>query len=499
MAVFTIEEIAKIVGGTILQGDGSKKIDKFSTDSRYGDATTLFVPVIGERVDAHDFIKNAMETGMQCTFTMRNQVEEATEGMTYIQVEHSVTALQRLGEDYRSQFSLPLIGITGSVGKTTTKEMIAAALETRMNVLKTDKNMNSQVGLPQMMTRITKEHDIAVIEMGMSQFGEMKRLSKVARPTFAVMTNIGVSHIGQLKTMENIRKEKADICNYFEPGSVLLVNGDDPLLREIYDAFTNPKKNDKEKTHLLDKINLSLETVEKLKQSTVVTFGTDEECDVYASHIKTIGDKTEFIYHNKKQEKSQGEIIQLSVLGQHNVLNALVALFIAEYFGIAPSIAKEGLLNYQPITMRGGIEKVNEITVIDDTYNASPDSMKGAINVLLELPKDHRKIIVLADILELGEISKRCHYEVGEYLAKQSQNALNSSKTIDIVITIGKEADQIAKAVSDVNSLIQVHSCETKEEAGELLMKLLEKKDTILFKGSRGMQLEVLVNLVKKG
>ena len=152
MAVFTIEEIAKIVGGTILQGDGSKKIDKFSTDSRYGDATTLFVPVIGERVDAHDFIKNAMETGIQCTFTMRNQVEEGTEGMTYIQVEHSVTALQRLGEDYRSQFSLPLIGITGSVGKTTTKEMIAAALETRMNVLKTDKNMNSQVGLPQMMT-----------------------------------------------------------------------------------------------------------------------------------------------------------------------------------------------------------------------------------------------------------------------------------------------------------------------------------------------------------
>lgn len=499
MAVFTMEEIANIVGGKILQGDSSRIIDKFSTDSRIGDDTTLFVPIIGERVDAHDFIKNAMESGMRCTFTMRDHVEEGTEDMTYIQVDQSVAALQRLGEVYRSNFTLPLIGITGSVGKTTTKEMIAAALETKLNVLKTDKNMNSQVGLPQMMTRISKEHNIAVIEMGMSQFGEMERLSKIAKPTFAVMTNIGVSHIGQLKTRENIRKEKLKICNYFEPGSVLLVNGDDPLLREVYDAFSNPKKNDKEKTQLFDKLDLSIDTVEKLKQSTVVTFGTDENCVVYASDIKTVGEMTQFVYHDKKEGISREETIQLAVLGKHNVLNALVALYIADYYGIEPSLAKEGLLHYHPITMRGGIEKVNDITVIDDTYNASPDSMKGAIDVLLELPKENRKIIILADILELGEISERCHYEVGEYLAKHSQNDSNPTKAIDVVITIGNEAKYIAKAVSEFNPKILVHSFATKEEAGELLEKLLEKNDAVLFKGSRGMQLEVLVNLVKKG
>ncbi len=501
MAIFTMNEIAQIVGGTILQGDKSRTIDKFSTNSKEGDNSTLFVPIIGERVDAHDYIKNAYENGMRCTFTMRDDVEQDTKDMTYIRVDQSVAALQRLGSFYRAKFKdLPLIGITGSVGKTTTKEMIAAALETKKCVLKTDKNMNSQVGLPQMMTRITKEHDIAVIEMGMSEFGEMKRLCDVAKPNFAVITNIGVSHIGQLKTMENIRSEKANICNYLEKGNVLLVNGDDHLLRQFYDAFQNPKKSDKEKTQLINTMNISEDTLNKLKNVEIVTFGTDDSSVIYATNIRSVGEETHFVYNyvSRDGEKRQ-ENIELSVLGQHNVLNALAALYIADFYGIEPKVAKLGLKAYQPITMRGGIEKVNQITIIDDTYNASPDSMKGAINILLELPKENRKLIVFADILELGEISKSCHYEVGEYLAKRSMNQSDSNQSIDVVITIGEEAKFIAKAVKEHNLAIEVHSFVTKEEAADCIMKLLEPKDAILFKGSRGMHLELLVNLVKKG
>lgn len=498
MAIFTMNQIADIVGGEILNGDGNRRIDKFSTNSKSGDESTLFVPIIGERVDAHDFIIDAYHNGIPCTFTMRDQVQEGTEEMTYLKVDSPVAALQRLGAHYRDQFTLPLVGITGSVGKTTTKEMIAAALETRMNVLKTEGNMNSQVGLPQMMTRIHAEHEIAIIEMGMSQFGEMERLATVAKPEFAVMTNIGVSHIGQLKTMENIRSEKANICNYFKDGSTLLLNGDDPLLREIYEAYAL-EKTDTNRALRINKLNLSKTTQEKLETTNILTFGTDENCSVYADSIQTVGSSTTFNYHylTKDGKKAVEEII-LSVLGKHNILNAMVALVVASSYGIEPKIAKEGLKNYQPISMRGGVEIEKNITWIDDTYNASPDSMKGAINILLELPKGNKKVLVFADILELGEISEKCHYEVGEYLAKNSSNNLKEKNSIDLVLTVGSQAEFIAKAVKESHSAIDTHSFENKEEAKQFLLQHLQKNDAVLFKGSRGMQLDVLVKQLKE-
>lgn len=493
MATFTMNEIANIVGGEIRSGDGSRCIDKFSTNSKSGDETTLFVPIQGERVDAHDFIQDAYNTGIRCTFTMRDEVMSDTEDMTYLKVESPVAALQRLGSFYRDQFTLPIIGITGSVGKTTTKEMIAAALETRLNVLKTEGNMNSQVGLPQMMTRIQESHEIAIIEMGMSQFGEMERLATIAKPEFAVMTNIGVSHIGQLKTMENIRSEKANICNYFKEGSTLLLNGDDPLLREIYEAY-GMDKNDPNRRLRIKQLKLSAITEKKLETSNILTFGTDNKCSVYADSIQTVGNSSSFIYHDcTKDGYETVEEIELSVLGQHNILNAMVALVVASSYGIEPSVAKLGLKNYRPMSMRGSLEKEKDITWIDDTYNASPDSMKGAINILLELPKENKKILVLADVLELGEISEKCHYEVGEYLAKNSSSNLKEKKSIDLLITVGSQAAFIAKAVKQNHSVIVTHSFDHKEEAKHFLLQNLQKNDAVLFKGSRGMQLDVLV------
>jgi UDP-N-acetylmuramoyl-tripeptide--D-alanyl-D-alanine ligase len=498
MATFSMKEIANIVGGNLISGDGNRCIDKFSTNSKIGDETTLFVPIIGERVDAHDFIGDAYRNGIRCTFTSRDRVEEDTKEMTYLQVDSPVAALQCLGTYYRDQFQLPIVGITGSVGKTTTKEMVAAALETKLCVLKTEGNMNSQVGLPQMMTRIDQIHEIAVIEMGMSQFGEMERLATIAKPEFAVMTNIGVSHIGQLKTMENIRSEKANICNYFEDGSTLLLNGDDKMLREIADAFVDDEISENEKILRIAKLNLSKVSKEKLLKANILTFGTDQGCSVYADSIRTVGNSTFFSYHYLSCEGSnEVEEIELSVLGKHNILNALVALYVASSYGITPSIAKEGLKLYQPISMRGGVELVKEVTWIDDTYNASPDSMKGAINILLELPKENKKIIVFADILELGDISQQCHYEVGEYLAKNASLNLQENDSIDMVVTIGSQAAYIAYAVKNNNPAIDTYSFENQEEATDFLLQQLQKKDAILFKGSRSMQLEVLVQQLK--
>ena len=495
MASFSVKEMATITGGSILQGNPEKTICKISTNSKNGDHDTLFVPIVGERVDAHDFISDAYSQGMRVTLTSKGDIAPDTEGMAYLKVNHTVDALQRLGEYHRDHSSVPVIGITGSVGKTTTKEMIAAAFSSK-NVLKTIGNMNSQVGLPQMMLMLEENQDVGIIEMGMSEFGEMERIAKVAKPNMAIVTNIGVSHIGQLKTQENIRKEKLNIANYFTKDSILLLNGDDPLLREVYEEFTlsdYPAENEK----ISSKILLSDQTRESIKRAQVYTFGTSKNCTAYADQIRTDGETTTFVFHYKEGSKEERvEEITLSVLGKHNILNALAALFFAILFGIEPKVAKVGLKEYKPIAMRGEIEKANGITIVDDTYNASPDSMKGAIHVLMDLPKENKKYIVFADILELGEHSKQCHYEVGEYLAKQCMQAAKEGRTaavIDGVLTIGQEAQYILEGINANQDKIATLSFSDREAVYDYLKTNLKTGDAVLLKGSRGMKLDLIV------
>ena len=233
MEIMNVKQAAKAVKGTIIHGDTDIYISSVSTNSKELENGALFVPIVGEVHDAHDFIEDAYKHGAVACFTSKDDVYH--EGIVCIKVEDTLRALQDLASYYRNQFDISLIGITGSVGKTTTKEMISAALATKYKTLKTAGNMNSQVGLPLMMLRIEKEHDIAVIEMGISQENEMQRLSSIARPDLSVLINIGVSHIEQLKTKENIRKEKLCIINNSKEDSYLFINGDDPLLRDIKD------------------------------------------------------------------------------------------------------------------------------------------------------------------------------------------------------------------------------------------------------------------------
>lgn len=474
MEPLSVKEIAEAVGGIIICGDENTIITSAGTNSKNMEAASLFVPIIGERVDGHDYIEDAFLNGAAACFTAREAVSDRSR--VYIRVNDTVKALQALGAFYRNRFSIPVIGITGSVGKTTTKEMVAAALGTRYNLLKTEGNMNSQVGLPLMMLRLEPSYEMAVIEMGMSEEGEMAKLADIARPEAAVMTNIGVSHIAQLKTRENIRKEKLNIINSFHKDSVLFINGNDDLLCELYQPG---EKNS-------DILDMCEKTREKYSKANITAFGTEDFCDYRAEEIRTISGETRFILRKKSGEREE---IVLKVLGIHNVFNALAALAVAEHYHVPVSVAKQGLYEYRPIAMRGQIKEVNQVKIIDDSYNASPDSMKSGIQVLLELEGIKRRIAVLADVWELGEMSVQCHYDVGVYISGQK---------VDEVITVGQEACYIAKAIQDKNAAIRTHSFMKNEDAIAYLKEHLKPGDGVLVKGSRGMKTDEIVKAISR-
>ncbi|MDE7299495.1 MAG: UDP-N-acetylmuramoyl-tripeptide--D-alanyl-D-alanine ligase [Lachnospiraceae bacterium] len=520
MRAYRAEEIAEIVGGSVLAGDGSAEILRFSTDSREGDANTMFVPVIGGHVDAHKFISDAYRHGMRAVFTSRGEALPDTPGMTYVGVEDNVAALQRFGAYIRDSLAVPVIGITGSVGKTTTKEMIAAALETELVILKTEGNMNSQVGVPRMLCRLEPEHQAAVIEMGMSEPGEMEKLAASARPECAVMTNIGVSHIGQLGTKSNIRKEKLNIINEFPDGGTLFLNGDDPMLAELAEMQLGLGNSWKA---------MSERSRERFEKARIVTFGLGEHCDYRANGITVRDGRTVFRLHCPGDGGDYPREVALSVAGEHNVRNALAAIAVAAHYGVSPERAAEGLAGYKPIAMRGGKTEADGVVLIDDTYNASPDSMRGGIDILASTEAE-RRIAVLADMLELGELSRACHEEIGRCAAERG---------VDLLVAVGSEARYYAEAfdrqsgecaaaaeepdfaaepdfVKETSPAAELEQREesgrpadtvhtgnggrrqvhfdTNAEALEFLKRELVRGDTVLFKGSRGMRLEELVN-----
>ncbi len=477
MEALLVKEIAQAVGGTILSGNENETITSVSTNSKEIEQRSLFVPIIGERVDAHKFIPMAVSQGAGAVFTSRIP-DTMEEGAAYIQVEDTLRALQSLAAYYRDKFSIPVIGITGSVGKTTTKEMISSVLETKYKVVKTQGNMNSQVGLSLTLFQIEKRHEIAVVEMGMSEPGEMERLAAIARPTISVVTNIGVSHIAQLGSKENIRQEKLNIIDEYTGDNILYINGQDPLLAQVVDFKEELKEENME-------VPLSDKTCEALFNTDIQTYGIGNGYTSYAEHVASKGETTTFTYVSKEHK----EEVTLRVLGEHNVMNAVVALSIGEHLGIPPVVGKAGLYAYEPIAMRGQIKKSKGITIIDDTYNASPDSMRSGIHVLLSLEDVTRRVAVLADVLELGEASYSLHYQVGEAIIQDAKEG----KKIDELVVIGENAKAIAESVE--NGRVGIHtSCYTSNsEAISYLKNYLLAGDAMLVKGSRGMHTDEIV------
>ncbi len=444
-----VKDIVRATGGTLLCGDENIEIKDVCINSKEIKEGDLFVPIIGEKVDAHRFIEVALQNGA-ATLTSRD--DAVVSDKPYIKVEDTKKALQDIGSYVRNRFDIPMIGITGSVGKTTTREMIATALSACTDVYQTEGNFNSQIGVPITLTRIAENSKVAVLEMGMSEKGQMDILSGMVKPRICVVTVIGVAHMEYLKTQENIRTEKLSIINHMQEGGVLFLNGDDKMLAEM-----------KGKTGV-----------------DTLYYGTQEWCDYRAENIHM--EKYQFIYDYVHGDKRV--TVKLNALGRHNVGNSLVGMAIADYMGYDINKAAKSFEAFQGLRQRL-MSIPDKYTIIDDTYNASTDSMKASIDVLDELPSCGRKIAVLGDMLELGDNEISYHYEVGQYLA---------DKKIDELLVIGRLSGNIMKAVLDSGAPIKCKSFNNNGEISEYLLSTMSKEDIVLIKGSNGMHLKEIVD-----
>ncbi len=448
MEHMTAGGLAQACGGTILLGDPLTPVEHISLNSNTMKGNDLFVPLIGEKVDAHRFLAQAFQNGAAAALTSEHLAAPDGAAGVWIQVEDTRKALQAIGSHCRSRLKLPIVGITGSVGKTTTREMVAAALSAQRRVFKTPGNYNSQVGVPVTLSEISGEDEIAVLELGMSEPGEMTVIARIAGPDMAVITNIGVTHIGQLGSQENIYREKMSIQDGLKPGGTLILNGDDPWLA---------RSRAKEGCH-------------------VAYYGTGEHCGYQARDIRLTDGYPSF------EAVCRGKRIpvKLGVMGRHQVGNALAALAVADLNGVdleAAAAALEAFRGYQGRQQRYEREG---ILYIDDTYNASPVSMKAAIDILSCLNRPGRRIAVLADMKELGTEEERFHREVGEYVGE--------SRT-DLLLTYGGLAEAIrAGALKARPGLLTVHF-QNREDLEQYLLTQLREGDAVLLKGSNSMKL----------
>lgn len=461
MEQMTVKDIVEAVGGRLLCGSDSVEIRHISIDSRTMKGDDLFVPLIGEKADAHRFIGQAMENGAAAVLTCEH--EEMDGDTPWIRVADTKQALQDIGAYYRRRLNLPLVGVTGSVGKTTTREMIACALSAGYQVYKTPANHNSQIGVPLTLSEITSQDEIGVIELGMSEPGELTVIAKIAQIDQAAITNIGVTHIEQLGSQENIYREKMTIQDGLKAGGTLFLNGDDAWLK---DTTAKPG-------------------------CRTIYYGTGENCDYRAEEI-TLEDGYPVFTAVHGEERIP---MKLGVMGMHQVLNAMVALAVADNNGISMEAAAKELETFTGFQNRQQIYEMAGIQLIDDTYNASPVSMKAAIDILASMKKAARKIAVLADMKELGEDARRFHYEIGEYLAK---------RPVDVVVTLGELALEIRKGLENRESLEnqdaarQVFSFQNREELETWLYDNLRAGDSVLLKGSNSMKLGEVAEHVRQ-
>jgi len=437
----TLIEIAEAAGGSIVFGNGDEIITAISTDSRHCDNGEMFIAISGEKFDGNQFIPDACRNGASgyisdadCTF----------DGCRFaVKVDNTRRALLKIASFYRKRFNINIVGLTGSVGKTTTKELIAAALSEEKSVIKTQGNFNNEIGLPLTLFGIRKEHEIGVIEMGMSNFGEISALTQCAKPDVAIITNIGESHIENLKSREGILKAKCEIFEGLSKNGVAILNGDDELLFGI--------RGD-------------------LPFKTIYCGIENASCDIVAGNIASGNTGISFT--------ADGEEYTLKLSGRHNVMNALFAIAVGKIYGLSAESIKKGLAAYESVGIRQSITEKNGIKIITDCYNAAPKSVKAAIDVLCDV-SDGRKVAVLGDMAELGEKSAQYHLEIGEYAAQ---------KGVDILVLIGEFARYTAEGASESGCAVKI--CADNREAEKYLKSVLAEKDTVLFKGSRIMKLE---------
>ena len=443
-------EIASALGADPSRYPGTAITD-VTIDSREAGEGSLFIAIKGDRFDAHDFIPDVLAKGAAAVVCSRKP--EGVPDDKAICVPDTRLALLALAKHYRSKFRIPVVGLTGSVGKTTTKEMVAAVLSQKYRTLATQGNLNNEIGLPRMCFRLDGSYEAAVFEMGMSGFGEISRLTGIALPTVGIITNIGVSHIEMLGSREGILRAKMEILEGMAEDAPLIINGDNDLLPKGVEGIPNP----------------------------VLVCGIScENADCRAENIEQHRDSMSFVINYRGSRYP----VVLPAVGMHNVYNACIAFACGMLLEVSPEQAVRGLSEYVPTGMRQKIVRRSGITVIEDCYNASPDSIKASLRVLHDL-ECSRRIAVLGDMKELGDYSRQAHLECGRAAADNGA---------DVLLAYGPEAKVYIEG-ADGSVPVALHF-DDKRELAIKLCSLLREGDAVLFKASRAMKLEEIIEAV---
>lgn len=474
MKNMTLANIAQAVGGTLDAKMLPEAVSAEHTqaqsvvlDSRLVEPGGIFIATRGEHVDGHSFIDQVFDAGALGVICEEAPVQPKG---AYILVEDSFLALKDLAEYYRSQLDIKVVGITGSVGKTSTKEFVASVLSQKYRVLKTEGNYNNEVGLPLTVLRIREDCEVAVLEMGISDFGEMHRLSKIAKPDVCLITNIGQCHLENLGTRDGILKAKTEIFDFMQEGGQICLNGDD------------------------DK----LVTIREVRGSIPVFFGCGSNNAVYADNYENrglIGSRAQIHIKGIAGHDACSFEAEIPLPGEHMLYNALAATAAGMLFGLTAEEIQEGIRTVKAVDGRSHVIRTDRLTLIDDCYNANPVSMKAALDLLhmtelSEVFEDAaRKVAVLGDMFELGTDEAALHREVGVYAAK---------KQIDVLVCVGNLCKYMYEGAQAVRSVTNCYYFEDKEALEAQMDTVIQDGDLVLVKASHGMHFEELIKMLSE-
>ncbi len=452
MEAIQIQTLADVLSATIQQKGNNTEVTDICIDSRQVTPGDLYIPVIGENNDGHRFIGDATDRGAVCVLTQKTDIQVA-ESVTVLAVASTYDALKAVARYQRSRYNVDTVALTGSSGKTTTKDMVASVLEQGFDTLKTQGNLNNQYGIPLTLFNLNAKTEKMVIEMGMDRLGDIEESIDAVTPDIAVITNIGTSHIEHLKTQENIYRAKKEILSRLSERGIAVVNGDDRFLQRLKDE--NPIYR-------------------------VVTFSLKNPAsDCYAKILEASEAGTTF--------KIAETTYHVPLPGTHNVYDALPAIWIGLHYGLSPQAVQKGLDAFRPSENRMDIFKLSGgITVINDVYNANPDAMRAALETVSIYKAGHQRTVgVLGDMLEMGELSAKVHRAIGQ----------TAAQVLDCLIAVGENRSDYRKGFQNDK---RIRLCDNATEAADILINMIRPGDLVLVKGSRGVRLETVVKKLKE-
>lgn len=469
MAVFDVDDIIRATKGTLITGGGNgRRFRQIQTDSRRVVTGDLFMALQGQHFDGHRFVRMACRAGASGAVVaesnaweaLRNLRKEKVRGLSFslVAVKDTLQAFQDLASYHRDRFSIPLIAITGSNGKTTTKEMVSRILATRWKVLKTEGNFNNAIGVPMTLLRLHRGHQAAVIEMGVDQLGQTTRLCEIVKPDLGVITNVGPDHLEFYGTMARSAASKRELLECLPSTGTAILNADDayyaPFLRKV--------------------------------RCSVVSFGFSLKADVRGRLYRWDGRRTEFGIWFPKWKTQKRALVR--TMGAHNISNALAAAAVGWTLGCSASNILEGFTRFRPAPMRSEIRRVGGVIYLFDCYNANPASVKAALDVLVGLDPTKRTIAVLGDMLELGPQETQFHEDIGRYAAQ---------KGVTYLVASGRFASAMKRAAEKAGHSIHVKQAKDAMEARKILRGLVEKGDIVLVKASRGARMERVLDAAR--